>query len=561
MTKRSFILYLIIFIFIGSCGDSGSSPTSMLEPVRVNAGVDMSIDENTSIVINGVASGGDELYTYEWTVPSDLTLVHDDPNAASALITAPTRSSDTSYTVSLQVTDSVGTQATDSFNLTVNAVNLAPIPLIVANTIDGYHDLHYPVATEVILDASASFDSDPQTDGATIVSYLWQQVAGLDRILDADTTSSTLRFTTPIVTEAETLEFMLTVSDQEGAQANERVTIELLGQRGTLPHIVVGMPITVYSGELMPLNAKINSNAPDAAPFSALWQHDYSEALIINDSTQHDTYVLAPLVDQRTQVTFTVNAIDMFLNEVSANLEHTVLPPQKAQIPDTGIVLNANDLELQTAYLQDFPGQDAQYGLDRIHISGLADKAGRGEYGFDYTPLNENGDPVDIAGAQSYCIRDNITGLIWELKSNAQSSIHHFERRFTWYQEEENGGFAGELNMQNNTENYVAEVNQQGLCGFFDWRLPSHAELQSIVHYGRSIPPLIDTNYFPFTSTPSADPHLPIWYWTQQTSADGVNNDEARNAWAIDFTSGVDNPLDKTQEHHIRLVRAGRNTE
>jgi hypothetical protein len=41
-------------------------------------------------------------------------------------------------------------------------------------------------------------------------------------------------------------------------------------------------------------------------------------------------------------------------------------------------------------------------------------------------------------------------------------------------------------------------------------------------------------------------------------SADGVNSDDAQNAWALDFDSGVDNFLNKSSAARVRLVRAGR---
>ena len=77
----------------------------------------------------------------------------------------------------------------------------------------------------------------------------------------------------------------------------------------------------------------------------------------------------------------------------------------------------------------------------------------------------------------------------------------------------------------------------------------------SLVHFGRTALPRIDTQYFPNTGADSA---ATLWYWTAQPSADGVSNDAAQNAWAIDFISGVDNFLNKSDAVSIRLVRAGR---
>jgi hypothetical protein len=102
----------------------------------------------------------------------------------------------------------------------------------------------------------------------------------------------------------------------------------------------------------------------------------------------------------------------------------------------------------------------------------------------------------------------------------------------------------------------VDAVNAQGLCGFFDWRLPSHNELLSLVHFGKLQPPLIENEYFPDMGT--VGPDALLWYWTFVPNVDGVNERGAQSAWAIDFNSGVDNFINKSTQARIKLVRAGR---
>jgi len=46
-------------------------------------------------------------------------------------------------------------------------------------------------------------------------------------------------------------------------------------------------------------------------------------------------------------------------------------------------------------------------------------------------------------------------------------------------------------------DNYVRTINNVGLCGFNDWRMPSLEELRTLVIRGRS--PAIDHDYFPTT--------------------------------------------------------------
>jgi hypothetical protein len=75
------------------------------------------------------------------------------------------------------------------------------------------------------------------------------------------------------------------------------------------------------------------------------------------------------------------------------------------------------------------------------------------------------------------------------------------------------------------------------------------------MHLGIADDVAIDEDYFPNTGSVSTEP---LWYWTSVPSADGVNSDNAQNAWALDFDSGVDNFLNKSTAARVRLVRAGR---
>ena len=161
------------------------------------------------------------------------------------------------------------------------------------------------------------------------------------------------------------------------------------------------------------------------------------------------------------------------------------------------------------------------------------------------------------------CVRDNTTGFVWEVKT-ANGSLHDSTSTYSWFQEEDNGGFDGDVNgtgtmcgLANcNTSAFVAAVNAEGLCGFFDWRLPTHDELMSIIDFGSVPGPKIDSTYFPLVGRTADDP---VWYWTSQPGADGVQEETgAQNAWALDFNSGVDNFLNKSTSVRIRLVRAGR---
>ena len=92
-------------------------------------------------------------------------------------------------------------------------------------------------------------------------------------------------------------------------------------------------------------------------------------------------------------------------------------------------------------------------------------------------------------------------------------------------------------------------VNQQGLCGAKDWRMPTEMELLGIVHNGENNPS-IDTGYFPNT--------LPKKFW----SSTPYVRDSAV-ALGIEFYSGSLNPHGndsvKSYSNAVRLVRACEN--
>ena len=151
---------------------------------------------------------------------------------------------------------------------------------------------------------------------------------------------------------------------------------------------------------------------------------------------------------------------------------------------------------------------------------------------------------------------------MWEVKTD-RAGLHNSLHSYSWYQGENDGGFEGDQNgagtsciLPNcNTSAFVEAVNAAGRCNFNDWRIPTHQELQSIMHFGVASGPFVDRDYFPHTNTRILPP---LWYWTSQPSADGGTAEVTRNAWAIDFANGNDNFLNKSTPARIRLVRGGR---
>jgi len=211
--------------------------------------------------------------------------------------------------------------------------------------------------------------------------------------------------------------------------------------------------------------------------------------------------------------------------------------------------------------------QDAFFGRDAQAKAGTLQKVGSGMAGFDFTRLGSNGRPLvtqngtwsdsgtEAAGTRWDCVRDNVTGLWWEVKSNDANHLRHKDHTYTWFNPTSttNGGAVGTeasstckgvaAETKCNTQSYVTAVNAAGLCGKTDWRMPTMDELSNLAHTGRTAP-AIDTNYFPNSASD--------WFWSSLPDAGGTGD-----AWGVNFGYGGDVLAHKSRANRVRLVRSG----
>jgi hypothetical protein len=563
----SILLLAITLLSLSACGGGDTQTaddSSSSQAIRVNAGANIILNENQSAEVEGGSSGGEGAITYEWQSDASIVITHNDTSLTNATLLAPSVTQLTVYSLTLIATDTAGSQQSDTITVSVSPVNISPVAIVEVNQIAGYANNEFPLNAQIVLNGSNSSDADPQTNDAAIIDYNWQQIAGPNLLAGIDSNSSSISLVAPTLNENQQAQFRLTVTDQEQATTSIDYTIILLSQQNTIPEISVNEVRSVFSGELVVLSAEATSNAPGAEPFTASWTQNSTAQ--INDTSAFSTAAISPMVLSDTIVVYQITASDSFRNTVSAQVEGVVYAPVTRVLNDTGVTSFADSSQLSEVYQNDFPGQDASFGADRQTASGQVIKVGEGEEGFDFTRLDNNGDAVENPDFTFSCVRDNVSGLVWQVKDGLNTSdISYTEQTFSWYSEEDNGNFEGSINAgatscnidsQNcNTQAYADELNNQGLCGFYDWRLPNTSELQSIIHYGQTTPPLVDNTFFPNLGNSDDGP---LWYWTNQSSADGVRDDIARNAWAYDMTSGTDGFIDKTLPQRVILVRAGR---
>ena len=211
-------------------------------------------------------------------------------------------------------------------------------------------------------------------------------------------------------------------------------------------------------------------------------------------------------------------------------------------------------------------GQDAHYGRE-VTVNDDSD----GHAGFSFTQLDSSGTPLatqstDYATTHWACVQDNVTGLMWEVKTT-DGGLQDKNWSYTWYNSTgvNDGGFAGHGDTgmgittdvsvagsdncsdssRCDTEKYLADVNATTLCGYSDWRLPSAEELPSLVDSSIAYPgPTIDTDGFPNT--------MASLYWSSSPSA-GFSY----FAWVVSFSYGSVGYGNLKDAFGVRLVRGG----
>jgi len=215
---------------------------------------------------------------------------------------------------------------------------------------------------------------------------------------------------------------------------------------------------------------------------------------------------------------------------------------------------------LTTTSQNDHPGQDADNGRDAT-----ANDDSDGKAGFSFSKLDDTGKPladqtVNYNTQAWNCVRDNVTGLTWEVKA-ATNGPRYYANKYTWYDTDPttNGGGAGSEGddiicgktlASCNTQAYKTYLNtldsNKGLCGFKDWRLPTREELRSIVNYGAAASPLIDESFL--GKTEATD------HWTSQTAL--YRDDKTGDAWELHFDTGQSEAHGKgSKSVDVRMVR------
>ncbi|ABW67537.1 Lcl C-terminal domain-containing protein [Desulfosudis oleivorans] len=188
-------------------------------------------------------------------------------------------------------------------------------------------------------------------------------------------------------------------------------------------------------------------------------------------------------------------------------------PAAPFPVPDTGQATcydaDGNVLDPCPAEGENFYGQDAQYTINPP----------------SYIKLNASGQALDDDATDWVMVKDSLTGLIWEVKTD-DGDIHDKDNRYN---------LAAALS-------FIAQLNTDQFGGYTDWRLPTRLELTYIVDYSYC-DPAIDINYFPFTT------------YDFDWSSTPRPNDETTPSWQVEFFYGHDSFASPANTVSVRAVR------
>jgi len=294
------------------------------------------VNEGEEVILNGEDSNdpnGDSL-TYAWKqtsdFPDDIDIIN--PNEAVSIFKVPDDlSKDTTFTFELTVRDSYGKTSTDT--ISIDAIgNSKPVA-------DAGEDIKAVRGEQAVLDGTDSYDPDPT---GKIISYVWQASGGsgnddddyYDDIYLQDTSQPIAKFAVPFVQEDTMFEFTLNVIDDEGAEDDSSMKVEVEGN--SKPVADAGSNKKAVIREQVTLDGT-GSNDPDPTGeiVSYNWkQTDGNPPVNLNDADKATPWFTVPNLEEDTTFEFTLTVTD---NEGAVDedkVEVEVEAPPKPQLPD-----------------------------------------------------------------------------------------------------------------------------------------------------------------------------------------------------------------------------------
>src|ERR671924_1670495 len=340
-----------------AASDSATSSSTTLkvikppnQPPTANAGDDQTVNEADSVSLDGSGSSDPDgtIESYSWTQTAGTGVTLDDASSATPSFTAPNvDSAGDTLTFELTVDDGNGHTATDTVNIAVENANQPP-------TANAGADFSVNEGTTGVQLQGSGQDAD-----GTISSYQWEQVVSGSEptVTINDANSATATFDAPSVSANTELTFKLTVTDNDGATAEDSVVVTINNVNQN-PIADAGTDQTVNEGDSVSLDGSASSDA-DGTIASYSWTQTAGTAVTLSDASSATPSFTAPNVGSNGdalafELTVTDNdGATSTADSVSVTVNNVNQPPTANAGADFSVNEGTTGVQLQGS------GQDA----------------------------------------------------------------------------------------------------------------------------------------------------------------------------------------------------------
>lgn len=491
----------ILLAVLGACGAQQEAAANLPQPVVSQTSTFTVNAKGLTVTFNASAFSG-TLSGTQTTAPASFQWNFGDgtpvQSTTSVTITHVYAASGT-YVVNLVVLDAQGVAG----KVVSQNVTVAPLP---ANQIPPI--AQFAVASNglsVGVDASLSTDPD-----GTITTYAWN-------FGDPNSSTNTASGKTATHTYGATGTYTVTlvVTDNTGLTATSQQKANIAGVPNVNPianftfnrdALLVNFTatasidpdgtITTYSWNFGEPNSPTNT-AIGATPTHAFkFAGSYTVTLTVTDN-QGATGVLTGLVNVSPPAAVATGVLNdtgiTSLQCYQLGSDSLVACNSVAAI---GTVTIPNTASTTFAPQDGMVGRDAQPGFNI---------ATDGNLGFSFTKIGASGQVLPANAQQWSCIRDNVTGLMWENKTfdGTFSGLHDVAKQFTHYDSTTANQLAtggapsqAQIDALTNSIGFKNAVNSEALCGATDWRIPESGEMLGIFNHNNQQTQGLDSAWF-----------------------------------------------------------------